>query len=494
MTGLLNRTRRFVDSDGRPVVPGSTPSATATRAPTRCTAGAARWPSCRRSGWRRPSPPTRTTRSPGRSATRRPAGDEIVPWYHQSVEMDVAGSDPGTDDRRAAAQPDGPRVRRRRDRPRDRPGPHPADEPPRDAAATGRRRGVHRAGRRDPRRPERLPRAATNADHRAPPCWPARPVPSGRPDQRGPPVRIRLDRADDLLHPVEAATNFNESRYYNFYDPGPGLGGWVRMGNRPNEGYAEMTVCLYLPDGPCRFHVQAAGDRRAHGPRRRRACASRSSSRSSSTASPTTAACSCSTSRARWSTRARRSPTTRWCRARSICTHRAVGRPWGGEPEREEGEGAVEVDPETSFARGHTEQHMAVTGTVTVGDDEFVLTDGLGLRDHSWGPRVLAEHLVVPVADGQPRPGPRLRRHGDAAGPRAACASHGFLYDRARYGDDRWVPVRDVELRSDYDDERLPPGGAGRADHRRPPRTRSTATCGRTSRCATAARRRTASS
>ena len=31
------------------------------------------------------------------------------------------------------------------------------------------------------------------------------------------------------------------------------MGGWVRMGNRPNEGYAEMTVCLYLPDGSVGF-------------------------------------------------------------------------------------------------------------------------------------------------------------------------------------------------------------------------------------------------
>ena len=39
------------------------------------------------------------------------------------------------------------------------------------------------------------------------------------------------------------------------------------------------------------------------------------------------------------------------------------------------------------FARGHTEQHMRSVGTVTVGDETFDITDGLGLRDHSWGPR-----------------------------------------------------------------------------------------------------------
>jgi len=34
------------------------------------------------------------------------------------------------------------------------------------------------------------------------------------------------------------------------------MGGWVRMGNRPNEGYAEVTVCLYLPDGRVAFNYK----------------------------------------------------------------------------------------------------------------------------------------------------------------------------------------------------------------------------------------------
>ncbi len=83
-------------------------------------------------------------------------------------------------------------------------------------------------------------------------------------------VRMRLEPQDDYLHAVEAASNFNESRYYNFFDPGAGMGGWVRMGNRPNEGYAEMTVCLYLPDGRSRSATSDRRSRRTRGPRRRR--------------------------------------------------------------------------------------------------------------------------------------------------------------------------------------------------------------------------------
>src|SRR5687767_14124976 len=66
-------------------------------------------------------------------------------------------------------------------------------------------------------------------------------------------VKMRREPADDFMHAPESATNFNESRYYNWFDPAAGMGGWVRMGNRVNEGYAELTVCLYLPDGRVGF-------------------------------------------------------------------------------------------------------------------------------------------------------------------------------------------------------------------------------------------------
>ena len=37
--------------------------------------------------------------------------------------------------------------------------------------------------------------------------------------------------------------------YVNGFDPVQRSGGWMRIGNRVNEGYAEAQVCLYLPDG-----------------------------------------------------------------------------------------------------------------------------------------------------------------------------------------------------------------------------------------------------
>ena len=55
------------------------------------------------------------------------------------------------------------------------------------------------------------------------------------------------------MHELGPESNFNESMYINIFDPANQVGGFFRTGNRANEGYAEMTVCLYLPDGRVGF-------------------------------------------------------------------------------------------------------------------------------------------------------------------------------------------------------------------------------------------------
>jgi hypothetical protein len=263
-------------------------------------------------------------------------------------------------------------------------------------------------------------------------------------------MKIRLTPQDDYLHPLEEASNFNESRYYNFYDPGCGLGGWVRMGNRPNEGYAEMTTCFYLPSGSVAFmfgrpKIEGHTAHDAGGlkfdvvepyvqhrigydgkvvlldrPR------DMEDPRAAFTDNPKVA-------------------------CQMDLTVKAVAKPWGGEPEAEEGESVRDVDPEKSFARGHTEQHMSSSGTVTIGDQTFNLHQALGLRDHSWGPRYWQavwwyRWLTVNLG---PDLGLATTISGTEGGRRHV---HGFLYDRKRYGDDQWVPIRDVKLSSDYDE------------------------------------------
>ncbi|AXK32476.1 hypothetical protein DVA86_07215 [Streptomyces armeniacus] len=54
---------------------------------------------------------------------------------------------------------------------------------------------------------------------------------------------------DEYMHEPTGHPQFNESAYYNFVDGDSGFAVLIRMGNRVNEGHAEVTVLLYLPGG-----------------------------------------------------------------------------------------------------------------------------------------------------------------------------------------------------------------------------------------------------
>ena len=58
---------------------------------------------------------------------------------------------------------------------------------------------------------------------------------------------IKLE--DDYTHKSKTeANNYNESVYCNFHSSNGRAGGFVRIGNRPNEGFAEVTLCLFAFD------------------------------------------------------------------------------------------------------------------------------------------------------------------------------------------------------------------------------------------------------
>src|SRR3989304_7889581 len=65
-----------------------------------------------------------------------------------------------------------------------------------------------------------------------------------------------IQAKDEFTHPLGPEKNFNESMYFNFFDQGRGYGGFLRIGNRANEGYAEVTLCLYLPGGEVMFNYK----------------------------------------------------------------------------------------------------------------------------------------------------------------------------------------------------------------------------------------------
>ncbi|MGX4694854.1 DUF7064 domain-containing protein [Streptomyces sp. JNUCC 63] len=63
---------------------------------------------------------------------------------------------------------------------------------------------------------------------------------------------------DEYMHEPTDHPQFNESAYYNFVDGESGFAVLIRMGNRVNEGHAEVTVLLYLPGGKAAIRFDRA--------------------------------------------------------------------------------------------------------------------------------------------------------------------------------------------------------------------------------------------
>lgn len=186
------------------------------------------------------------------------------------------------------------------------------------------------------------------------------------------------------MHPLEEAENFNESMYFNVFDAKQKIGGWFRLANRPNEGRGEMSCCVYLPDGRIgfmfarpkrtdndafdgggmRFEV-VAPHKHLRLTYRGKLCVL---SNPQEMADPAAAF--------------KNNPILP---AEIDLDFEGVSPMFGGEPVNEDGS-SIEQDAGASFARGHTEQHTHGRGLIRVGEESFPI-DGLGLRDHSWGPR-----------------------------------------------------------------------------------------------------------
>ncbi len=197
-------------------------------------------------------------------------------------------------------------------------------------------------------------------------------------------VKIRLDPSDEYMHALEAASNFNESMYFNAYDPARRVGGFLRLGNRANEGYAELTTCLYLPDGRVAFVYKRPeitnNDAFDAGGTRFEVLTPFEELRTTYRGKV------CILDEPLQMADPRRAFTENpWVECEVAWTHRGVSPMFGGEPVQDDGS-PFSDDHSGGFARGHYEQHMSVQGTIRVGDDEWVL-EGNGLRDHSWGPR-----------------------------------------------------------------------------------------------------------
>jgi hypothetical protein len=193
-----------------------------------------------------------------------------------------------------------------------------------------------------------------------------------------------MDPSDEYMHPLEAASNFNESMYFNVFDPERQIGGFLRLGNRANEGYAELTTCLYLPDGRVAFTYNRPkienNDAFDAGGTRFQVVTPFEELRTTYDGK-----LALLTEPLQMANPRKAFTENPWVEARVDLTHRGISPMYGGEPVNDDGS-ALEQDHSGGFARGHYEQHMTVDGTIRVGEEEWVV-NGFGLRDHSWGPR-----------------------------------------------------------------------------------------------------------
>jgi hypothetical protein len=185
---------------------------------------------------------------------------------------------------------------------------------------------------------------------------------------------------DDYTHELGPEPNFNESMYFNFFDTKESLGGFVRIGNRANEGQAEMTVCLYLPDGRVLFSFKRppiddnttfdAGGLRFEVIEPSESLRTIYEGSAIELAEPRDMA----------------DPRKAFAENDRVkihldLLHEAVGPMYGQSHSDDE-----DIPADQQFAKAHYEQHMHVTGSLRIGDDTHAI-DGYGLRDHSWGPR-----------------------------------------------------------------------------------------------------------
>ncbi len=185
---------------------------------------------------------------------------------------------------------------------------------------------------------------------------------------------------DDYTHPLGPEENFNESMYFNFFDNRRRRGGFLRLGNRANEGYAEVTLSLFEPDGSVLFNYKrpeiANNDAYDAGGMRFETIEPLTRHRTTYDGSSVFLA-----KPEEMSDPGQAFRENPHKKVQVDLTHEGVAPVFGSR-----GTDAAHENEEEGFGRAHYEQHMRVTGNLTI-DGETTEIDGFGLRDHSWGPR-----------------------------------------------------------------------------------------------------------
>jgi hypothetical protein len=236
---------------------------------------------------------------------------------------------------------------------------------------------------------------------------------------------------DDYTHPLGPEENFNESVYFNFFDPEKQMGGFVRIGNRANEGHAEMTVIVYLPDGSALFNYKRPRIENNDGwdAGGLRVDVIRPGEEVKTTYEGSVVFLVDPTDMQDPSSAFKENPHRK---LRLEVTHYGVGPMYGHVADESSG---------NNFARAHYEQHMRIAGTVQVDDEEPIAISGHGLRDHSWGPRYWQSTPSYRWITGN---------YGDDLGMVVSVVGEnkGGVFHRG----DELLRITDVELDTEYED------------------------------------------
>ena len=236
---------------------------------------------------------------------------------------------------------------------------------------------------------------------------------------------------DDYTHPLGPEENFNESVYFNFFDRANERGGFIRMGNRANEGHAEMTVIIFNSDGSVFFNYKKpeidnndgwdAGGARVE----------------VITPGEETQTTYAGSALHLVDPREMKDPgkafkSNPFRKIELDLRHTGVGPMYGHVGE--EGDG-------NDFARAHYEQHMRVEGTLKIEGEAPLALSGHGLRDHSWGPRYWQSTRSYRWITGN---------YGDDLGMVMVVSprGNGGMFHKG----DRFLKVTDVKLASEFEE------------------------------------------
>jgi hypothetical protein len=195
----------------------------------------------------------------------------------------------------------------------------------------------------------------------------------------------RYTGADEGTHEANEE-NYNESVYFNFYDPVARVGAVLRVGNHPTLGYAEMSVNMPLPDGSVAFRYGRED----------------STENSHFASGGMAVEIEEPTRRMRLSYEGEvsilKDPSGLATNAGETLRGSPVGEcsiqlHWTARYPLHvldlEGKGRITPGGESdgAYASNHYEQFGAFTGEIVVADQRWAITDAPAFRDHSWGRR-----------------------------------------------------------------------------------------------------------